>query len=211
MNPEPSCRTGDELVAKACRIFDGLVLSVEPDENEQRLGMRHFLGWWFAKCNPALFGDLRALRKPEDPWTERVHLDDIGKAADILLRWNETRCVYFGVCPRKSADQEARRGKGVACVPGFWTDIDSDTPDILQRLRTFAKPPDHIVHSGHGFHAYWRFDTPVDPTPALKHQLKVLARVLGGDPACAEFARVMRVPFPWNRKRTPHVQARIVP
>ena len=210
MNPELSCRIGDELVANACRLVDGVVCAVEPDATEQRLGMRHFLGWWFAKCDPSLFVDLRALRKPEDPKTARVPLDNLDRAVEILMEWNRERCVYFGVCPRRSADQAARKGKGVACVPGFWIDIDQDTPDIVSRLRGFTKPPDHIVHSGHGYHSYVRFDAPVPPTPALKQTLKTLARVLGGDPACAEFARVMRVPFSWNRKRTPYVQARIV-
>jgi len=210
MNAEPSCRIGDELVANACRILDGVVCSVEPDASEQRLGMRHFLGWWFAKCDCALFVDLRALRTPEDPWTERVRLDNLDTAVDLLMKWNHERCVYFGTCPRSSGAPEAKTARGVACVPGFWGDIDKDAPDIVPRLRSFTKPPDHIVHSGHGYHPYWRFDQPVDPTPALKQRLKALARVLGGDPACAEFARVMRVPFSWNRKRTPYVQARVV-
>jgi hypothetical protein len=205
--------TGDELVAEACRRFDGPVLSVEPDTDEQRIGTLVWLEWWLAKCDPTLFLDLRAFttNKKDAPWTERVPLTDLDRAVTLLREWNRTRCVYYSVCPRTSADQEARKGKGVACVPGFWVDADSDTPDVVQRFRAFARPPHHIVFSGHGYHAYWRFDTPVAPTPALKQQLKVLARVLGGDPACAEFARVMRVPFSWNRKRTPHVQARIVP
>jgi hypothetical protein len=155
------------------------------------------------RCLEAL-ADLEALRS--------LALRDIAAGdVDLLMEWNRERCVYFSTCARKSADQEARKGKGVACVPGFWADVDEDGPDIVPRLRGFTKPPDYIVSSGHGFHAYWRFGASVPPTPALKAKLKVLARVLGGDPACAEFARVMRVPFSWNRKRTPHVQARIVP
>lgn len=205
--------TGDELVAEACRRFDGPVLSVEPDAQEQRIGTLAWLEWWYAKCDRTLFLDLRALtpNRKDLAWTKRVRLDDLDRAVEILMEWNKTRCVYFGACPRKSDGKEDRKAKGVACVPGFWTDIDSDTPDILQRLRGFTKPPDHIVHSGHGYHAYWRFDAPVDPTAALKAKLKILGRVLGADPSVAEVARVMRVPFSWNRKRLPHVQARIVP
>ena len=205
--------TGDELVTEACRIFDGPVLSVEPDADEQRLGMRHWLGWWVAKCEASFYVDLRAFtpNRKDLAWTERVRLDNLGRAVEILMVWNRTRCIYVGVCPRKSDGKEARKAKGVACVPGFWTDIDTGTPDVLQRLRTFSKPPDHVVHSGHGFHAYWRFDKPGDPTVALKEKSKILGRVLGADPSVAELARVMRVPFSWNRKRAPHVQARIVP
>jgi len=203
--------TGDDLVAEACRILDGPVLSVTSDETEQRLGMRHFLGWWFDRCDPTHYVDLRAFtsRRGDPPWIKLVGLGDLDAAVDLLMDWNQTRCVYFGVCPRKSADPEARKGAGVAWVPGFWADVDQDAADIVTRLRGFLKPPDHIVHSGHGYHGYWRFDQPTDPTPALKQRLKVLARVLDGDPAVAEFARVMRAPFSWNRKRTPHVQARI--
>ena len=54
--------TGDELVTEACRIFDGPVLSVEPDVAEQRIGTRAWLAWWFAKCDPTSFVDLRGLR-----------------------------------------------------------------------------------------------------------------------------------------------------
>jgi len=213
MTTEPPTRTGDELVTDACRICDALVLSVTPDTTEQRLGMRHFLGWWFARCDPALFVDLRAFtpNKKDAPWTERVRLADLDAATDLLRRWNTRRCVYFSVCPRRSAAADARKRDGVACVPGFWVDMDRDTPDIVSRLRGFTRPPDHLIHSGHGYHGYWRFDGPVPPGPELKDRLKVLARVLGGDPVCAELARVLRVPFSWNRKHPPHVQARIVP
>jgi hypothetical protein len=205
--------TADELVREACRRFDGPVLSVEPDEDEQRIGTLAWFEWWFATCDRTLFLDLRAFtpNKKDAPWTKRLPLTDLDGAVTLLLEWNRTRCVYYSACPRRSADAESRKGKGVACVPGFWIDVDDPAPEIVARLRGFTKPPDHIVCSGHGHHAYWRFDAPVDPTAALKAKLKILARVLGGDPACAEFARVMRVPFSWNRKRTPHVQARIVP
>ncbi len=201
------------LIEEACPLFDGPVLRVEPDTNEQWLGMRHFLGWWFARCDPAWFMDLRAFTrsKKDPPWTKRVPLGDLDTATDILLRWNAERCVYFSACPRKSADASARRGEGVAAVPGFWLDIDKERPDIVPGLRGFTQPPDHIVHSGHGYHAYWRFDAPVPATSELKRRLRVLARVLEGDVAVCEFARIMRVPFSWNRKRDPHVQARIVP
>jgi hypothetical protein len=213
MTADTPVSTGGDLVAEACRIFDGPVVSVTPDETEQRLGMRHFLGWWFAKCDPNHYVDLRAFtsRRGDAPWTERIRLGALDAAVDRVMEWNRTRCTYTGTCPRKSADSEARTGAGVACVPGFWADVDQDTPEIVPRLRGFTKPPDHIVFSGHGYHAYWRFDQPVEPTATLKRQLKILARVLDGDPAVAEFARVMRVPFSWNRKKLPHVQARIVP
>jgi len=84
---------GDELVAEACRILDGVVLAVTPDETEQRLGMRHFLGWWFAKCDPNLFVDLRAFtpRRGDAPWTERIRLGDLDAAVDLLMEWNQTR------------------------------------------------------------------------------------------------------------------------
>jgi hypothetical protein len=213
MTANKSVSTGDDLVAEACRIFDGPVLSVTPDETEQRLGTRAWLDWWFAKCNPSWYVDLRALtpNRADTPWTERVRLDDLDTAVTVLLEWNKVRCVYFGVCPRRSDAPKDRRASGVVAVPGMWCDVDDARPEIVSRLRTFPKPPDHNVSSGHGYHAYWRFDAPADPTPALKQRLKVLARVLDTDPAVAELARVMRVPFSWNRKKLPHVQARIVP
>ncbi len=198
------------LVQEACALLDGLVESATPPELEQRLGMHQWLGWWFARCDPTLYLDLRALRKPEAPWTARVRLDDLDGAVDELLNWNRFRCVYVGAAPRKSGRTEDRTLAGVACLPGFWVDIDDPRPETLGRLRAFRPRPDHIVFTGGGYHGWWRFDQPVKPTPQLKMRLRAMTRVLGGDLAAAEFARIMRVPFSFNRKREVPVQARVV-
>ncbi len=50
-------------MADACRIFDGPVQSVTPDEHEQRLGTRAWLDWWLAKCEPVRWLDLRLSRR----------------------------------------------------------------------------------------------------------------------------------------------------
>lgn len=141
-------------MADACRIFDGPVQSVTPDEHEQRLGRRAWLDWWLAKCEPVRWLDLRALtpNRADTPWTERVRLDDLDTAVKVLMEWNKVRCVYFRVCPRRSDAPKDRRASGVVAVPGMWCDVDDASPDVVTRFRTFTKPPDHIVCSGHGYH-----------------------------------------------------------
>ncbi len=198
------------LVQEACALFDGLVESASPPELEQRLGMRQWLAWWFARCDPSLYLDLRALRKDDPPCTALLRLDDLDGAVNLLLAWNASRCVYVAAAPRKSGRTEDRKLAGVACLPGFWVDIDNPRPETLGQLRSFKRPPDHIVFTGGGYHGWWRFDQPVKPTPQLKMRLRAMTRVLGGDLAAAEFARVMRVPFSVNRKRKVPVQARVV-
>ncbi|MCP9491554.1 MAG: RepB family DNA primase [Solirubrobacteraceae bacterium MAG38_C4-C5] len=98
------------------------------------------------------------------------------------------------------ARREARSGKagGVLDARCCWVDIDDRQG--LQRLRAFARRPHLVVYSGSGgAHAYWRLAEALDGE-ALEAANRILAHHLGGDPACTDRARIMRIAGTHNHK-----------
>jgi len=79
-----------------------------------------------------------------------------------------------------------------------WVDIDD--PRRLRGLRSFAHPPHAVVASGSGgAHAYWLLadEIPGERCEALN---RMLAAVLGADPASTNRGRIMRLPGTLNHK-----------
>jgi hypothetical protein len=124
----------------------------------------------------------------------------------FFIQRHKAKNIYFGAC--------TRNGGGTAeCVqeiPGLWVDIDfkvSPEAEAVKAVESFPLAPTFLVRSGGGIHLYWKFKEPAlakeyNPTPALKG----LCRILGGDYACTDIARIMRLPYTWNVKYTPPVQ-----
>lgn len=121
--------------------------------------------------------------------------------------------IYFGVLPRM-----ARRGLAidVRLVSGvLWVDIDAKRfegrfPKLvaLQRLARVQPPPNIIVDSGGGYHAYWLLTEPV-PWDDAEATMRGLAKATGGD-AVYDRARVLRVPGTANQKYPDKPLARVV-
>jgi archaellum biogenesis ATPase FlaH len=65
-------------------------------------------------------------------------------------------------------------------------------------------PPTVVIDSGNGYHAYWALERPYEVPPhdvsMYEGVLKGLAHALGADPACAELARILRLPNSTNFK-----------
>ena len=78
-----------------------------------------------------------------------------------------------------------------------WVDIDSATAEPVWPLWL---RPTLVVCSGRGIHAYWRLDTEVDGA-AVESLNRRLAAHLGGDLACTDRGRIMRLPGSFNGKR----------
>jgi len=127
----------------------------------------------------------------------------------------EDRDIYFGVLAR------TRRGGTAADVVDqtrvLWSDIDakkfSDVVTIgkaaaLVALNAFPIPPQVIVDSGGGWHAYWRLSKSVPFEPA-RDVMTWIAREINGD-AVYDVARILRVPGTFNWKRGEPVPARLV-
>jgi hypothetical protein len=80
------------------------------------------------------------------------------------------RALYFTVATLQDG-AERRLKANVASSQWLWAEVDfKDHPniaprEILRRLRAIPRPPTMIVASGHGYHAYWQFNEPIDAAP----------------------------------------------
>jgi P4 family phage/plasmid primase-like protien len=118
--------------------------------------------------------------------------------------------VYFGVCTRQAGSTSGNQQTVVEC-PALWVDIDCAKQGIsgeqaTEALNFLPHPPTIIVNSGGGLHAYWVLEEAVDITwgnevrNQITSALRRLAMVLAGDMACAEIARILRLPGTHNTK-----------
>lgn len=76
----------------------------------------------------------------------------------------------------------------------LWVDIDDDTPPRS------PFPPTFIVSSGHGYHYYWSLKDWLTDVGQLEELNKQLATEVGGDIACYNCNRLLRVPDTINIK-----------
>jgi KaiC/GvpD/RAD55 family RecA-like ATPase len=162
---------------------------------------------------PVLDGEYVEIRAIHPTIKNQVHRD-FYKSVDELIaqknnleKFNQDHNIYFGVCPR----QIREGGKGaVKCVWTLWADLDfkeykGGRKEAEDKINSFPFPPTIVVETGNGLHCYWRFREPVEikddkNVNHVEQYLKALADVLGADPACAELARVMRLPETFNIK-----------
>ncbi len=115
--------------------------------------------------------------------------------------------LYYGVALRRGTTG----GTLADCtlLPAIYADLDFKTvpeADARARLAGCPLPPSIIVATGGGLHPYWLQKEPADLHSELEpveRTLRGLAQYLGADRACAEAARVLRVPGTRNFKYTP--------
>jgi RecA-family ATPase len=125
-------------------------------------------------------------------------------------KWDrKDRGLYFAVATVK-AGATARKKETLDELNCLHVDIDfksvinAGPVEIERRLRETMCLPSFVTLSGNGLHAYWCFreslpasDENIARVEAL---LRLLADHLGGDPACAEASRLMRLPGSHNSK-----------
>jgi Protein of unknown function (DUF3631)/RepB DNA-primase from phage plasmid len=126
--------------------------------------------------------------------------------------------IYF--CVGTLRDGGRGRSKGnVGWIAGLHADIDYKDHDlapeeIQRRLDQAALPASLVVATGGGLHCYWLFREAEAATPEaiarVEAALRRLADHIGGDPQCAECARLMRVPGTTNYKRENPVAVRVL-
>jgi hypothetical protein len=118
--------------------------------------------------------------------------------------------IYFAVAQLKDG-ATTRSAATVKATRWLWAEVDfkdhTDIPadEILHRLKAMPNAPTLIVSSGHGYHCYWNLREPEDLTTddgqhRVKEALKLACAHIGGDSACAEVARLMRIPGSRNTK-----------
>ena len=111
--------------------------------------------------------------------------------------------VYFAANPLVSGSRK-RTKESVAEVRHLYLDLDTDGEAKLAALRTSntVPIPTAIVSTSPGkYQVLWRVESiPFEQQEAL---LKVLAITFGGDPACTDCNRVLRLPGFLNQKYAP--------
>lgn len=111
--------------------------------------------------------------------------------------------VYFGVLPRRRGVRSGKRDD-VTCGSAAWVDLDADIPasEAKARVDRFAVKPSYVIKSGHGYHLYWLLSERVDRDDLGKLEAlnRSIAEMVGGDVACHDAARILRMPGTTNCK-----------
>jgi hypothetical protein len=144
--------------------------------------------------------EVRWVNNTHPMWRRALPASDIPAAVSLIERLATTSEVYLGVALRHGG-----RGGGKAAIRGSrFVFIESDHPDTQTRLGSFPYPPSIIVASGTPghLHLYWQLHR-LAPHAEVESANRRLARLLGGDPACVDVARVLRPPATLNHKHTP--------
>jgi RepB DNA-primase from phage plasmid len=94
----------------------------------------------------------------------------------------------------------AEPGKGAARAGSVvWVDVDGQSRGS-ELGRMAALRPHLTVHSGGGVHCYWRLCREHEPEE-IESLNRRLCHLIGGDPACTDRGRIMRLPGSFNAKR----------
>ena len=137
----------------------------------------------------------------------------------FLRKWDRPdRAAYF--CTATVQAGATTRSKAtLAELNGLHIDIDFKSITISaeeaeHKLQQLMLLPSKVVASGGGLHAYWLFKEALPATPEhierVEGLLQLLADHLGGDPACAEASRLMRLPGSHNTKDGAWTEVRII-
>lgn len=199
---------------------------------EQRKVTDAFLHALFAKAHPDAWIEIRGIvpkwKIPSTPEKQRslrrfFHLRELPLIHQCVSQFlSQERNVYFGVCPRA-----VRRGDKTAIkqVLALWADLDLKRfGGTLQEQEQAAQEalsagdlcPDWLVHSGHGYHAYFLLSEPFRVQSeadwlSIENKVRWLAQRLQGDPTVATIERVLRFPGTINFRDQGHpVPVRIV-
>ena len=138
---------------------------------------------------------------------QRDFATSIPCALAFLYKVKDGLNVYFGVA--------ARASKGEGCKgnllysAALWVDIDA--PNADQRLASSGLPaPSVLVATGTAGHrqAYWLLEEPYDlrgPEAIAQFEayLRGIVKVTGGDKACVDASRLLRMPNTRNFKHQP--------
>lgn len=143
---------------------------------------------------------------PSEPSERHVSTRDGSDIAKFIAKWDRPKrglffCVSTITGPRRAKDTASETislhadidFKGIVTAP-------ADVPRLLASLRL---PPSIVVSSGNGLHAYWLLTEALDTQAnrdRIEAALRLLADLVGGDPAVCEVSRLMRLPGSHNTK-----------
>ncbi len=150
-----------------------------------------FLRDLFARCpvgSPVTYVTLSAIHPDGDRPTPSRHVPlgdwpGLEQAIQQLVEANERGWgAYVGIATRqRDLGRWAWGGKSdLAVLPVLFADLD-DPGNALMRLGWFELPASFILHSGHGYHAYWMLEQPTMDLATAERAIHGLAQHLGGD------------------------------
>lgn len=203
------CVVGDAAVCNVVTVGAGLA-NRTPGNLLEVLWSSREASHWLTTCNP-LTGAFQSVRVGS--------LDAAVKRAAELARSGFD--VYLSVS-EFAEHAQTRKAQDVACVRGFWLDIDvalakaelgqgyATLKEAMTAVKAFRiaaglPRPTHVVGSGGGLHVYFVVGAPIEPAQWLIYakMFKALAKSLGllADPTrTADIASLMRVPGTFNFK-----------
>jgi hypothetical protein len=134
-----------------------------------------------------------------------AHAVDIARGA---VSWGARLNQLVGVATRRTASGTL---DDLSELPALFVDVDDEVAlaTLPRRLRGFPRTA-LVVNSGRGRHLYWKLAQPIDVSTqegvALAgYLLRNLTSEVGGDPACTDASRCLRLPgsinYPDEKKR----------
>ena len=130
-------------------------------------------------------------------------------ALDQLHRANQAGWgAYYAVGIRRSGLGRWRRGgiQDVVALPALYVDLDDPQADL--HMPSGIPEPSCIVHSGGGYHLYWKLKAPTDDLKKAGDVLRALAHQLSGDRLSV--AQSLRLPHTINTKPKRDTRCQIV-
>ena len=183
-----------------------------------------FIAEWFASTPGRVY--LCSLPNPElrgtpagEPNERHILTRNTEQIAGFVAKWNRPgRGLYFCTATLR-ADATQRAKDALAELVALHADVDFKStvaaPETIeQTIAQLATPPTRVHHSGHGLQLFWRFKTSIPATAKsiARHErlLRQLANHVGGDLACCEAARLMRLPGTTNSKNGDCIPVRVI-
>lgn len=129
-----------------------------------------------------------------------IHTCNMG----YLTEMNEDYHIYHRI--GVSATQASKK-TDITQLTALWLDVDGIEDSYYQRLEHFQLPPNVVINSGGGYHAYWLLREPVIVDSEEKRfeierimQGMILAYGDGADDATKDITRILRTPAFYNIK-----------
>jgi hypothetical protein len=165
-------------------------MSPRPDLRQAARFLSALTGQHDGPCTFQCFDDTPAKR----PELARILHGRLIECSDELEALNERGAGVF-VCVNET-DLRGRREENVTALRALFVDVDDSEP------RTWALPPDILVQSARGVHAYWLLDAG-EPLSEFAAGQKRAAAYYRSDPVIHDLPRVMRLPGFYHRKNEP--------
>lgn len=172
-----------------------------------------FLSELYKGANGELSINLRLIDTKGISKNEFIKVNELNRLDEVINPYLNTYNCYFGVALRK--DQTSGKKENCAQLTCLFVDVDYGTKghkknsvfqeyeQALNFIENFPIKPTFIIHSGNGFHLYWKLKTPIDldkeSIVKVELVLKKLSKAIGGD-STHNVDRILRIPGTYNLK-----------